>query len=334
VGRLGPDELAVVFGTAISETEARVAASRVLGVLAAHPDVRIGLAFADAPVSAAGLLDEAEAAVDLARNAGTRLYVIDDADRGALEWTTRRVDELRLAIELDLLEVRYQPVVRLVDRGVVSYEALVRWRHPVDGDVGPDEFVPLAERTGLIEPLTMRVLGHVLDDLADRVSAGRELPVIAVNVSATDLLRDGFVEDVVGGLRDRAVPASSLRLELTERSVLVDVPRAADVIDALHHAGVTVSLDDFGTGASTLAILRHLPVDCIKVDQSFVRGLPSSDDDRAVVGLIVGLARQLGLPVVAEGIEAEDQLAALGDLGCELGQGYLFGPAVTAADLA
>jgi EAL domain-containing protein (putative c-di-GMP-specific phosphodiesterase class I)/GGDEF domain-containing protein len=300
VGRAGPDSLAVVFGTAISETEARVAAARVLRELVAHPDVHVGLAFADSPVSAAGLLDEAEAAVDLARGAGTRIYVVDDEDRGALEWTTRRVDELRLAVDLDQFEVAYQPVVRLADGVVGSFEALVRWQHPTDGLVPPDRFVPLAERTGLIEGVTARVLGHVLDLIAavERVDASRT-PVVAVNVAPTDLLRSGFVEELVAGLAERSVPRESLRLELTERSVLADLPRAVEVIAALRSAGIGVSLDDFGTGASTLAVLRDLPVDCLKVDRSFVVGLPESAHDRAVVALIGGLARHHGVAVVA-----------------------------------
>jgi EAL domain-containing protein (putative c-di-GMP-specific phosphodiesterase class I)/GGDEF domain-containing protein len=334
VGRAGPDSLAVVFGTTISETEARVAAARMVRELAAHPDVHVGLAFADSPVSAAGLLDEADAAVDLARGAGTRIYVVDDHDRGALEWTTRRVDELRLAVDLDQFEVAYQPVVRLADGVVGSFEALVRWQHPTEGVLPPDEFVPLAERTGLIEGVTARVLDHVLDLVATihRVDALRT-PVVAVNVAATDLLRIGFVDELVGGLERRSVPPETMRLELTERSVLADLPRAVEVISALRDAGIGVSLDDFGTGASTLAVLRDLPVDCLKIDRSFVVGLPDSGDDRAVVALVVGLARHLGVAVVAEGIESEGQREALSELGCEWGQGYLFGPAWTTAQM-
>jgi EAL domain-containing protein (putative c-di-GMP-specific phosphodiesterase class I) len=124
-----------------------------------------------------------------------------------------------------------------------------------------------------------------------------------------------------------------MRLELTERSVLADLPRAVEVISALRDAGIGVSLDDFGTGASTLAVLRDLPVDCLKIDRSFVVGLPDSGDDRAVVALVVGLARHLGVAVVAEGIESEGQREALSELGCEWGQGYLFGPAWTAAQM-
>jgi EAL domain-containing protein (putative c-di-GMP-specific phosphodiesterase class I)/GGDEF domain-containing protein len=330
-GRVGPGELAVVFGTAISETEARVVAARILDVLAGHPDVHVGMAFTGTPVAAGALLDEAEAAVDLARGTGTRTYVVDDEDRGRLEWTTRRVDELRVAVDHDHFEVRYQPVVRLADGSVRSYEALVRWAHPTDGEIGPDEFVPLAERTGLIDGVTDRVLGHVLDDLA---GASGSVPAVAVNVSATDLLRPGFAAGLVGRLAARGVRAGSLSLELTERAVLADVDRAVDVLGALREGGVAVALDDFGTGASTLSVLSHLPVECLKIDRSFVEGLPASEGGRAVVRLVLGLARELGIAVVAEGIERDEQVACLVELGCEWGQGYLFGPARTGAELA
>jgi EAL domain-containing protein (putative c-di-GMP-specific phosphodiesterase class I)/GGDEF domain-containing protein len=319
-GRIGPAELAIVFGTPIGEIEARVAADRVIHRLGG---VTVGLSFAEQPVPGADLLAAGRAAVDLAQESRLRVYVVDEADRSSFEWTRRRVDDLQLALELDQLEVHYQPVVVLATGRWRSVEALVRWRHPTEGLIPPEEFIPLAERTGLIGQVSERVMTIALSDLAGWQELGMDLAV-AVNVSATDLLGDDFIDDVLRLSADAGVDPHGLRLELTETSVLADVGRATDAIAQLRHAGIRVSLDDFGTGMSSLAVLRSLPVDCLKIDQSFVAGLPENDGDAAVVRLVVGLADQLGLSVIAEGVETEAQRALLAELHCENGQGFLF----------
>jgi len=319
-GRIGPAELAVVFGTPIGEIEARVAADRVIHRLGA---ATVGLAFAEQPVPGADLLAAGRAAVDLAADAHLRVYVVDETDRSSFEWSRRRVEDLQLALELDQLEVHYQPVVVLETGRWRSVEALVRWRHPTEGLIAPEEFIPLAERTGLIGQVSERVMSIALADLALWQDLGMDLAV-AVNVSATDLLGDDFIQGVLALAARAGVDPHGLRLELTETSVLADVSRATDAIAELRQAGICVSLDDFGTGMSSLAVLRTLPVDCLKIDQSFVAGLPENEGDAAVVRLVVGLADQLGLTVIAEGVETEAQRVLLSGMHCENGQGFLF----------
>lgn len=322
VGRPNLAELAVVFGSSIGEIEARVVADRVLDVLG---DVHIGLAFATEPQTPASLLDEARAAADLARSTGAiRVFAMDDAERNSLDWSGRRVAELRLAIEVGQLRVAYQPIVDLETGSPRSLEALVRWEHPSDGILPPDAFVSLAERTGLVSLLSEWMIASVVARLAEEPDS----PPIGVNVTANDLLRAGFVERSVAHLVAHGVDPHRLRLELTESAVLADPALASTVIARLREVGIGVSLDDFGTGESSLAVLTRLPVDCLKIDLGFVAGLPDSAADLAVVRLVVGLGRELGLDVVAEGVETEEQRAALLGLGCRYGQGYLFAPPV------
>lgn len=318
IGRLDDGQFAVVFGSPLGEAEARIVADRVLGTI---PDVHVGLAFTDAPRTAAGLLDEARAAVSLARSTGaSRVFVVDDEFRDDLDWAGRRVAELRLAIELDQFAVVYQPVVDLLDGSTNTFEALVRWNHPLEGELSPERFVPLAERTGLMSLLSDLVISRVIEHLR----AHAEAAPTAVNVTAVDLLRPGFADRLLQRLETSGVDPSRFRLELTESAVLADPVVASQVIGSLRDAGVGVALDDFGTGESSLALLTTLPVDCLKIDRAFVAGLLDSPADQAVVRLVVGLGRELGLKVVAEGIETVGQRDAVASLGCRFAQGYLF----------
>ena len=342
-GRLGGGNFAVVFGAPISESEATVVAERLLREIRAvrlpdHPDVAltgcVGVAFATVVLPPEQLLDEAAKAVDLARLAGRgRFAVVDDDAREHLEWTRRRSVDLRMAIEHDQFELRYQPVIALADGSMVGVEALVRWQHPTDGLLLPDEFVSLAERTGLIGGLTERVLKGALRQLGEWQAHRRSL-VVSVNVSASDLLADGFAEDVLRWCVDLGADPTGLRIELTETAVLAEVQHAIEVIARLRSAGVTVALDDFGTGYATLATLRKLPLDSLKIDQSFVAGLPDHPADVAVVKLVIGLAEQLGVTTVAEGVETEAQRDLLTAAGCTYGQGFLFSQPVPADQLA
>ena len=318
VGRLGTGEFAVVFGSSIGEVEARVVADRVLDTLG---DVHVGLAFATTPQTAASLVDEARAAAELARSTGvTRVFALEDSERDSLDWSGRRVAELRLAIDVGQLIVEYQPIVDLNNGVPRSLEALVRWDHPAEGRLLPSAFVPLAERTGLVSMMT----DWVFDEALARLAAEPTLVPIAVNVTASDLLHGGFAEGLTARLGSHGVEPHRLRLELTETAVLADPARASVVLGRLRDAGMGVSLDDFGTGESSLAMLTRLPVDCLKIDLAFVAGLPDSPADLAVVRLVVGLGRELGLDVVAEGVETEAQRDALVALGCRYGQGFLF----------
>ena len=232
------------------------------------------------------------------------------------------VNDLRAAVEDGLLTCHYQPKVRVSDTSVTGVEALVRWQHPVLGNVPPDDFIPIAEHTGLIVPLTALVLRTALEACADWSLLGHQLDV-AVNVSPRALLSAAFVEQVARVLHETGVPASHLTLEVTESSVMTDPARAIAVLHALHALGVHLSVDDFGTGYSSLAYLQRLPVHEVKIDKSFVRDLAVAAGDGAIVRAIVDLGHNLGLRVVAEGVEDARSLALLREIGCDTAQGYL-----------
>ncbi|HEV2812891.1 MAG TPA: EAL domain-containing protein, partial [Solirubrobacteraceae bacterium] len=231
--------------------------------------------------------------------------------------------DLRRGMSDGELGVLYQPKVDLMTGEVRGAEALVRWEHPLRGLVLPGSFVGHAEHTGLIRPLTLHVLDTALAQVVEWRDAGLELSV-AVNLSMRSLLDRSLIEDVDALLTKWDVPAQALALELTESTIMADPQRALEILDALHALGVGLSIDDFGTGYSSLGKLKQLPVDEIKIDRSFVVGMADDHSDATIVRSTIDLARNLGLRVVAEGVEdvrVRDQLAGL---GCDLGQGYFF----------
>jgi len=205
---------------------------------------------------------------------------------------------------------------------VIGVEALVRWPHPVEGMVPPDEFVPIAERTGLIGPMTDFVLRTALAQCRQWDDAGHHLSV-AVNLSARSLLDADLVDDIARALTVSGVEASQLVLEITETSVMSDAEYAMRVLNRLSSMGVTLAMDDFGTGYSSLSYLKRLPVNEVKIYKSFVLNMQHDENDTAIVRSIIDLARNLGLRVVAEGVETTSTWAALGDMGCDIAQGYV-----------
>jgi diguanylate cyclase len=252
---------------------------------------------------------------------GLAVYVPDD-DHHSRE-RLQLLGDLRVALDQHQLVLHYQPKLDLVTGAVRGVEALVRWQHPERGLLPPDAFVPTAERTGLINPLTDYVLDEALGQVAAWRTAGRAVPV-AVNISARSLLDPGFPDRVFAALALHQLPSANLILEITETSIMEDPEHALSALQRLHDAGVYLAIDDFGTGYSSLAYLKRLPVDEIKVDRSFVASLTTDARDRLIVASTVSLGRALGLDVVAEGVEDEDTLAVLQGLGCDLAQGFLF----------
>jgi EAL domain-containing protein (putative c-di-GMP-specific phosphodiesterase class I) len=242
------------------------------------------------------------------------------------------VAELRSALAADELQVHVQPKARLATGTVDCVEALVRWEHPEAGFLPPDEFIPVAERSGLIGPLTTRVLDVSLAAVADWRSRGHDVG-IAVNLSTRSLHDADLVDEVDRLLRRHGVPAGQLTLEVTEGSVMADPARAIALLQQLRDLGVRLSVDDFGTGYSSLSYLKKLPVDEVKIDRSFVTGLRSGSDDVAIVRAIVDLGRHLGLEVVAEGVEDQETWDLLTEMGCDLVQGWHLGRAMPNAEL-
>ncbi len=294
--------------------------------------VTLGIAHAaGALTEAAELTRHAIIAMQRAREEHAGFAVFDpamDRDPDALAVVT----ELRDAVTRDALALRYQPVIALDVRRTVSAEALVRWIHPERGMLGPDSFVPVAERVGLIGRVTAWVLDTALRDLARWRAEGLRCNV-AVNLSAWDVADPSLPERFATLAGRHRIDPSEVQFEITESAVMSDRPLTLDVLRRLTETGATVALDDFGTGYSSFAYLQRLPITCIKIDRSFVHDLYDRIDSRVIVGALVHVGHDLGLHVVAEGVENEQQVALLEMMGCPCAQGHLFAGAMTAEDL-
>jgi EAL domain-containing protein (putative c-di-GMP-specific phosphodiesterase class I) len=230
--------------------------------------------------------------------------------------------DLRGAIEAGELSVHYQPKALLAGRALAGVEALVRWSHPVRGMLSPAEFIPLAEHTGLMGPLTSHVLRSALAQVRDWLNEGLEVAV-AVNVAPRSLLDPRFPAEVARALRDSGVPAHLLELEVTEDSMLEDPDLARETLKELSAMGVSIAIDDFGTGFSSLSQLKTLPVGTLKIDRSFVSGMCGDARDAFIVRAAIRLGHDLGMSIVAEGVEDEETFSLLAELRCDAVQGYL-----------
>jgi EAL domain-containing protein (putative c-di-GMP-specific phosphodiesterase class I) len=261
---------------------------------------------------------------------------VDPAERHAVfepsmsDQTIERLElesDLRRALEAGELRIHYQPIVDLATDEVVGFEALVRWQHPTRGLVPPIAFIQMAEETGLIVPLGRWVLETACLQAARWHEAasrrGRRPPFVSVNLSARQFVQADLVEDIAATLVAAGLEPAALELEITESVVMDQSEAGIRALRRLRELGVRLVLDDFGTGYSSLAYLKHLPLDTIKIDRTFVAGLEEVAD-RSIVDAVIALAHGLGIGVVAEGIETERQAERLRELGCDLGQGYLF----------
>ena len=242
--------------------------------------------------------------------------------------------QLRNAIETQEMTLHYQPVVSLWDLRFIGFEALVRWNHPERGLLYPDAFIQIAEDVGLIVPLGRWVLTEACRQMAEwhGKRPGDPPLTISVNVSFRQLTQAGLVEDVERALAASGLNPGSLRLEMTESSLMEHANQALAIVQRLKSMGVGLEIDDFGTGYSSLRYLCLLPFDTLKVDRSFVRDLEGDDENSIVVKTILNHARSLNLDTVAEGIETENQLAFLRDIGCRYGQGFYFSKPVSASE--
>jgi diguanylate cyclase (GGDEF)-like protein len=279
------------------------------------------------PVPAEDLLLDAAAAVRQARERGRgRWELFDQALRDAAVRRMETRSALYRALDRNELCLHYQPVVSSATRQPIGVEALVRWEHPDLGLVPPDQFVPVAEETGLIVPIGSWVLRHACSQLADwqrRLSLPEGFRV-SVNLSAAQLQEPALVGEVADVVADTGVGATSLTLEITESMLLEDAETLIATLRTLRTTGVSIAVDDFGTGWSALSYLKRLPLDVIKVDRSFVAGLLTVRADRAIADAVVGVARALDLDAVAEGVETAEQFEAVRDLGCTAAQGFYF----------
>jgi diguanylate cyclase (GGDEF)-like protein len=331
VARLGGDEFAVLLPDLPDEPEATAIAYRIADALDTPFriegfNVEVGASIGLAIYPSDGATDEvlmkrADIAMYLAKAQRT---VVERYDPRLDHHTTRRlelVSELRLALGDGAVQLYFQPKLDLQTNEVAEVEALVRWMHPRLGIIAPSEFVPLAEHTGLIRPLTSHVLRVAAAQAARWRQEGRPL-VVAVNLSARSLHDGAILQEVGTVLRETGLPPSLLRLEITESSIMAQPARARRVLEELSDMGVRLSIDDFGTGYSSLAYLNELPVSEVKIDRSFITNVLDREGDQVIVRSIIDLGRNLGLTSVAEGVETEAALQWLRAVGCDQAQGY------------
>ena len=332
IARLGGDEFAILIPKARDASTAWKMAEDLrhaleqpfaMGGLTLYVGASIGIALhPDHGDTAATLLQRADVAMYAAKaeHKGSEVYAAERDDHSHRRLAL--VADLRHAVENHTLQVHYQPKADLATGAILGAEALVRWEHADLGFVAPDEFIPVAERTGLIRPLTLFVLEHALRDCRTwSVTAGREMTV-AVNLSAGSLLNLSFPSDVARLLRETRMPAHCLTLEITESTIMADPERAITVLNDLASMGVELAIDDFGTGYSSLSQLKRLPVTELKIDRSFVMSMMSDDNDAVIVNSTIDLGHNLGLRIVAEGVENQESWQRLAMLGCDVAQGF------------
>jgi EAL domain-containing protein (putative c-di-GMP-specific phosphodiesterase class I) len=243
------------------------------------------------------------------------------------------VGDLRKAIEDRELSVVYQPKVDVTDGSIIGAEALARWMHRGRGLVPPDEFIPIAEHTGLLRPLTLLVLEAAIEQCSMWRAAGHPISV-AVNLSVRNLVDAELPDDIARLLARFGLPAEALELEITESALVADPGRTYAVLHRLHELGLAISIDDFGTGYSSLSYLRRMPVDEVKIDKSFVIGMTTDENDALIVRSTIDLCINLGLRVVAEGVETPEIWRQLASLGCHVAQGFFFGRPVHAEEFS
>jgi diguanylate cyclase (GGDEF)-like protein len=345
VARFGGDEFAILLDAIESPSDATRVAEKVQQEISAPFKLRNHEAVTTASIGVALSTPEYSEAEDMIRDADTAMYRAKDQGKARYEifdtaMHTRAVTLLRLesdlrrALERDELCVYYQPIVSVDSGELHGFEALVRWRHPERGIISPDQFIPLAEETGLILSLGLRVLHEACSQLRgwQRRSSPESNLTISVNLSGKQLSQSDLIERVEEILSESGIEPWQLKLEITETVVMENAELAAVTLARLRSLGVRLGIDDFGTGYSSLSYLNRFPVDTLKIDRSFITRMKEGDENVEIVKTILTLAGNLGMQVVAEGVETEDQLQQLKLLKCHYAQGYLFSKPLPATD--
>ena len=333
--RLGGDQFAVLLNGVIDADDAHNLGGRLRDELGkpltlvgqtVYPDVRIGIALSeDAQRDAEAMLRDADNALNQARRDGDHSIALFQADMHVRTMQSlQREAELREALQGKQLRVHFQPIVNLRDRKLKSLEALVRWEHPEQGLLSPFHFVPLAEQLDLVHALCMQVIDIVCAQIKDWKAEFGYAPPVSINLSARQFARPELASEIIATVQRNAIPPESLCFEVTESTLATPDGRATEILEELRRSGMPVFIDDFGTGYSALSYLHTMPCDVIKLDGSFVRSIAEDERLRAIVGRSIELAHDLGMTVVAECIETEQQAELLTALGCDFGQGYLY----------
>lgn len=344
VGRIAGDEFIIVLSEITAAEDAAVVAHRIRGAVSQpfdiggkeiHIGVSIGISvYPDDAANPEDLLKQSATALAHAKREGRDCYQFYTAELNARAFKRLTVEmHLRRALEREQFEVFYQPKIDGQDLSVRGFEALIRWNHPELGRVSPAEFIPIAEETGLIGPIGEWVLNCAAEQLNEWEKLGLGRFDCAVNLSGAQFRAAQLGEQIERVVRAAGLEPARLELELTESMLMADGEAAIRLMQKLNTLGFSIAIDDFGTGYSSLSYLKRLPIDVLKIDQSFIRDLPHDNEDAAIVNTIVNMAQGLGLKTVAEGVESTAQLDYLSQLGCDQMQGYLFSPPMPADDV-
>lgn len=335
VARLGGDEFAIILTDLKSAEEAKKYARKIhqklLQPFSLHgnkifTDVQIGISPFDADhQKPEDILRDADIAMHYAKEKELPFALFDKDLRSKVLETIRLESHLRFAIEKGELSMHYQPLISLFDGEIIGFEALLRWHHSTLGFISPAQFIPIAEDSGQIIPITNWILDQTTTQIAQwqKISPSYKKLMVSVNISGKHLAQDGLVETVEAALRKTKLKPASLKLEITESTAMENAERTIEILSELSRIGTQLSIDDFGTGYSSLSYLHRLPFDTLKIDRSFVKEVGENGENSEILQTIISLAKNLKMKVIAEGIETENQLRLLRNLGCDYGQGYL-----------
>jgi predicted signal transduction protein with EAL and GGDEF domain len=335
---LGGDEFGIILANTNVDLALEVA-SRIIHALEtpielndAFVDLSAGMGVANYPEHAPNidlLLSRAEMAMYAAKNTQKSIKIYDSSLDIGNEENLSLISEIRMAVEHNQLRMFVQPKIDFTTNAILSVEALVRWEHPERGLIYPDAFIPYAEQTGSIGKISYWMLSEAARHTAQWIKNGWHIAV-AVNLSARDLIDIELPNKLESILLDHGLRAESMTIEITESSIMEDPDRALETIDRLTEMGIKLAIDDFGTGYSSLAYLKRLPVSELKIDKSFVMNMEADQEDITIVRSTIGLGHNLGLKVVAEGIENERCWEILKSIGCDYGQGYYISKPIAA----
>jgi diguanylate cyclase (GGDEF)-like protein len=343
VARLGGDEFAVLLDDLQDVKFVAVVARKILQALSKPILIQDYELYATSSIGISLFPDDSENVDDLLRCADTALYRAKDAGKNNYQYYTTDMNTrafeflllesgLRKALENNELVVFYQPLIDLKDDKLIGMEALIRWQHPEKGMISPGDFIPLAEETGLIEPIGEWVLRAACAQNKEWQDAGYPPVKVSVNMSARQFNKRNFAEQITSILDETGLSPEYLGLEITESVIMQDVKSTISKLKELHDLGISISIDDFGTGYSSLSYLKLFPIDNLKIDRSFVFSISTDSTDAAIAASVIALAHSMNLKVVAEGVETKEQLEVLREQGCDYVQGFLFSRPLSARE--
>lgn len=336
IARLGGDEFAIILNDLSSVEEAMEYAEKIHHKLTQpfslrghkiFTNVHMGISpFDSEHKKPEDILRDADIAMHHAKEKGSNFAVFDKELRSSLLEKIKLESDLRFAIQRNELSMHYQPLISLKDGEVIGFEALLRWQHAKLGFISPAKFIPIAEESDLIIPITNWILKQTTAQIAEwqKISSSYRNLMVSVNISGKHLAEEALLEEVQKCLKNSKLSPSGLKLEITESTAMNNAERTIEILTKLNNLGVQLSIDDFGTGYSSLSYLHRLPFNTLKIDRSFVYSVGENGENSEILQTIVSLAKNLKMRVIAEGIETESQLLLLQNLGCDYGQGYLF----------